>query len=357
MNLMESQTKSFETHWPGRSVRRFASAAITLVATVCPTLAPADQPPSARLENEAVTLQMYLPDPHHGFYRGVRFDHSGMVFSARWANHTFFAQWHNPPEPSAHDNVAGTAEEFGMEQPLGYAGAKPGGTFVKIGVGVLRRPDDQAYQFYRAYEVEQWLEWKVEQSKNLIRFQQELRERDGWGYRYAKEIELLKDQPGFVIRRTLKNTGSRTIRTDHYGHNFVNIDNIAVGRSYHLTFPFEPHSVGTAPPSVRIDGKSVSFAVDSLGQNVWMQLRGGKTAQDHGVTISAAASDKGATAQGHGATLRISGDLPPTKWVIYGAAHAVCPEPFVEISLAPGESRTFATQYHFGESHAPAAAK
>jgi len=47
-----------------------------------------------------------------------------------------------------HDNVSGTAGEFGMgiadnvPPPLGFDEAKPGDCFVKIGVGVLRRPDN-----------------------------------------------------------------------------------------------------------------------------------------------------------------------------------------------------------------------
>jgi hypothetical protein len=36
----------------------------------------------------------------------------------------------------------GPADEF---RPLGYDAAKPGGTFVKIGVGMLKRTDEKAY--------------------------------------------------------------------------------------------------------------------------------------------------------------------------------------------------------------------
>ena len=40
-------------------------------------------------------------------------------------------------------------EEF-QKPTLGYDTAKAGGTFVKVGVGVLRKPDDTAYNFREA---------------------------------------------------------------------------------------------------------------------------------------------------------------------------------------------------------------
>ncbi len=36
---------------------------------------------------------------------------------------------------------------------LGYNEAKPGEMFVKIGVGVLRKPDNSPYQFSKLYDI------------------------------------------------------------------------------------------------------------------------------------------------------------------------------------------------------------
>jgi hypothetical protein len=45
-------------------------------------------------------------------------------------------------------------EEFRTaDSALNYAEAKPGETFVKIGVGVLKRPDEARYAFRNPYEL------------------------------------------------------------------------------------------------------------------------------------------------------------------------------------------------------------
>ena len=46
--------------------------------------------------------------------------------------------------------MTGPADEFA---PLGWDEAKPGGSFIKIGVGVLRRPDEGKYDNYKLYEI------------------------------------------------------------------------------------------------------------------------------------------------------------------------------------------------------------
>src|SRR5580704_434991 len=101
-------------------------------------LAPAAEPPQQILANKHLKLTIELPDPVHGYYRGTRFDWSGLVQRAEFAGHTVFAPWKKPPhDPTDHDDVTGTAEEF--SEPLGYADAPAGGTFLKLGVGELEK--------------------------------------------------------------------------------------------------------------------------------------------------------------------------------------------------------------------------
>ena len=44
---------------------------------------------------------------------------------------------------------------------LGFDQAKAGGTFLKIGVGVLRKPDDQDYSPYRLYPIQDGGQWTI----------------------------------------------------------------------------------------------------------------------------------------------------------------------------------------------------
>ncbi len=60
--------------------------------------------------------------------------------------------------PEIHDAVMGPVDEFGQ---VGYDDAKAGGTFLKIGVGILTKPDDKAYNSFRLYPITNPGKWKI----------------------------------------------------------------------------------------------------------------------------------------------------------------------------------------------------
>ena len=71
---------------------------------------------------------------------------------------------------------------------LGYDEAKAGGTFLKIGVGILRKPDDSPYSHYRLYEIVDGGKWSVKKSADAVEFTQELHDASsGYGYVYRKK--------------------------------------------------------------------------------------------------------------------------------------------------------------------------
>ena len=59
----------------------------------------------------------------------------------------------------------GPADEF---RPLGYDAAKPGGAFVKIGVGMLKRTDEKAYDAFRLYPIADHGKWSVKHKGDSI---------------------------------------------------------------------------------------------------------------------------------------------------------------------------------------------
>ncbi len=108
----------------------------------------ADSVPQAAISNGLIHAKFYLPDSVNGYYRSTRFDWSGVMPSLEYAGHTYFGQWFPKYGPTINDAIMGPVESF---QPLGYARAAPGGSFVEIGVGVLTRPDTAAYSPFRYY--------------------------------------------------------------------------------------------------------------------------------------------------------------------------------------------------------------
>ena len=96
-----------------------------------------DDFPRLELENGILKVSLYLPDVEHGYYRGTRFDWSGIIERVDYAGHRFYAPLHASHDPLRHDSVSGPADEFGMFRPMGFAEAGEGESFVKIGVGLL----------------------------------------------------------------------------------------------------------------------------------------------------------------------------------------------------------------------------
>ena len=96
---------------------------------------PAPDVPTATIANGQLRASIYLPDAKTGYYRGARFDWSGVVSSLTYKNHEYFGQWFEQYDPTLHDAITGPVEEFLTgETALGYAEAAPGGTFVRIGI-------------------------------------------------------------------------------------------------------------------------------------------------------------------------------------------------------------------------------
>src|SRR5579863_10509182 len=108
--------------------------------------------PMAEISNGEIQAKVYLPDAKFGFYRATRFDWSGVIYSLQSHGHEYYGRWFQATDPAVHDfvykgsdivaspctSITGPADEFA---PLGWEEAKPRGTFVKIGVGDLRKPD------------------------------------------------------------------------------------------------------------------------------------------------------------------------------------------------------------------------
>src|SRR6266849_580396 len=111
--------------------------------------------PQAEISNGLVHARLYLPDADQGYYRATRFDWAGVIPSLEYKGHTYFCQWFDKYDPKIHDSIIGSVEEFLTDNlPLGYEQAKPGGTFLRIGVGVLRKPaQDPRNKRFFTYEI------------------------------------------------------------------------------------------------------------------------------------------------------------------------------------------------------------
>ena len=238
------------------------------------------------LSHEGMKISVVVPGSADT-YRGTRFSWAGIISEVTWGEHHLFGPWRPGSFPlDLHDNVSGTAGEFGMgtagmPPPLGFDEAAPGGCFVKIGVGVLRRPDTQPYQFHGSYELIEAPAWEVSADSQRIDMRQRLAI-DGFGYDYTHAIELVPGASAFITRHRLTNTGVKPIRQTHYSHNFVVLDRQPVGPDYEVILPFTPGPTFGDGSAAVLQGNRLGFR-RSLHSAVFAMLNGynGDAADNH----------------------------------------------------------------------------
>lgn len=310
---------------------------------VCAAAAQAQiPPPQVLLRNRSATARIYLPDPQRGYYRGTRFDWSGQVFSLRTLRHEFFGQWYDVEDPLRHDSIMGPVEEFRTGgAALGYAEAAPGGEFVRIGVGILRKPDDGPFENFRTYEIVDAGRWKIRRARAWVEFVHTIRPANGYAYEYRKKVRLVRQKPQLVIEHTLKNTGAKTIETDQYNHNFFVIDGLLAGPGVRVIFPFELQTVR----------KFSADFVENRDNRVEIvkEIPAGMSAigEFRGFSSSPADYDIRVEHQPAGAGVRIRGSLPLVKLVFWCMRRTFCPEPYVHLSVPPGRQVSWRLTYDF----------
>src|SRR5262249_48787207 len=149
--------------------------------------------------------------------------------------------WFEHYDPTLHDAIMGPVEEFrGEEGALGYREAPPGGYFIKIGVGLLRKPDEPKYSFFQTYPVANAGKRVVTPESDRVFFQHELSNGEGYAYVYKKTVRLARKKPELIIEHALKNVGHRVIDTTVYNHDFYMIDSQPIGPDYRVEFAFAP---------------------------------------------------------------------------------------------------------------------
>lgn len=319
-------------------MRTLSLVSVALLLTT--TLISLVNPPRKRISNGQVTVEVLLPDATNGYYRGARFDWAGVVSHLEYRKHTYFGQWNDLYDPTHHDAIMGPVDEF--REPLGYEEAKAGGEFVKVGVGVLKKADDGKYSFGKKYTVTNPGTWEVTSGDDFITFEQDLRGVSGYSYRYKKTLRLARNQPVLIIDHELTNTGTKRILTNTYNHNFFMIDNEPTGPNIRTTFDFEIHGEGRGFGTLaNAEGNTLTYLKTlQKGENVFTDdLRKDKSKPvKYGFAVENTKT---------GAGVRVKGDKPVDTMIYWSCPTTACPEPYLNVNLAPGESMDWQISYEF----------
>jgi hypothetical protein len=314
-------------------------AIVTLALTA--SAAFAADPPSAGISNGVVRAKVYLPDAQQGYYRATRFDWSGQVASLEYKGHNYFGQWFEKYDPKINDAIMGPVEEFLTNGAgLGYAEAKPGENFVKIGVGAIRKPDEPRFRQFSTYEIADSGKWSVRKGRDWVEFTQQLPDTSGYGYVYKKTLRLTKNKPEMVLEHRLKNTGKKTIESSAYEHNFYMIDGLPTGPDVVVKFPFEVKATANLNGLAEVRGKELIYLKElQRGQTVQSNLVGyGDTAKDYDIRVENRKA---------GAGVRQTGDRPIERINYWSIRTTACPEAYVHMKIEPGKEFTWRIAYEF----------
>jgi len=300
--------------------------------------------PQTEISNGKITAKFLLPDPDHGYYRATRFDWSGAISSLKTAHHEYFGQWFPKYDPKIHDAIMGPVEEFVKgDTAIGYDEDPAGGTFLRIGVGVVRKPaGEKKFVRFKTYEIVDPGHRALRQGKDWIEFTHDVKSAaTGYGYHYTKTIRLKKGATVMVIEHALKNTGSKPLVTSQYNHNFFVIDGQPSGPGNRIQFAFPLKADNFNPAgATEVRGNEIVFLKElQNGQSTFGEFRGfGSSASDYDIRLEHGKA---------GAGVHITGTLPLSKIVFWSIRTTFCPEAYVDLNVAPGAEMKWAYTYEF----------
>jgi len=297
--------------------------------------------PKASITNGPVQAVLYLPDAKNGYYRASRFDWSGVIPCLAYQGHTYFGIWFSHYDPMVADAIAGPVEEFrSSDGALDYATAKPGELFVKLGVGVLRKGGDTPYQFMTTYPLVDGGKWTVRARGDQVAFRQQLQSPIGIAYDYQKTVRLDHHEPVLILQHRLKNTGTKTIDTEVYDHDFFMLDGAPTGPGMMIRLGFVPKAEQSLEPLAVIQNNQILYQYPlKPGQSAYSFLTGfSNSVSDYNITVEN---------QRTGVGVEQTADVPISRFNFWSIQTTICPEAYIHLVIAPGKTAHWNIRYRF----------
>jgi hypothetical protein len=281
------------------------------------------------LKNE--NLEIHIDHPLEG-YHFSRFDWTGKIIFVKFQNVDLSTTEKNDGI-NEHLFGKGLYNEFGIDTALGFEETKVGGWFHKIGVGLLKKEDNE-YLFHKKYEIDPaTFDMEVAHDKVLIHCNSKAV--NGYAYELKKEIVLHESH--FTINYKLQNKGEKEIHTTEYVHNFIAIDKELMASQYHLRFPFPCNPVEIVNPEMKVDPgqHEFTFIGTPSAQFFYGNLSGNET-------VDAAWELINTNCQ---LGIRETGNFQTNKINLWGWSHVISPELFFRIAVKRGQSVQWSRKY------------
>ncbi len=296
----------------------------------------APQAPAVRIDNGLVSAILFLPDAATGYYRGTRFDWSGAVADLRAGGHSYFGRWFPAYDPKKHDAIPGPVQDYVTGQ--GFEAAPVGGRFVKIGVGVLKKPAEPIRGF-PTLEILDGGRWTTRVRRNAVEFLHVVDDPEsGYGYRYRKTVSLPPGRQQLVLSHRIEATGRHAIDTEMYDHNFFVLDGQPSGPDVEVRFPWAAEAFNIRGDTIAVAGNKLNYK-GPIERPVRMQLKGfGPTPADYDIRVENRRT---------GAGVRVAADRPLSDFVFWTSPRTTCPEAYIHVHADPGKAMDWRITYDF----------
>ncbi|MBN2657866.1 MAG: hypothetical protein JXR86_12455 [Spirochaetales bacterium] len=281
------------------------------------------------LDNKDLNLSLLVPGT---VYKRSRFDWTGIVDQITLSGVPFLGT----ESDGAYRGTEGIglSSEFDIVSPPGYGKTLPGQSFMKIGIGCLRRESSEDYDFMKDYQLTPF-ETEIKTGPDKVTFSQLGCTNRSFSYDLIKEI--IAGDREVIIRFHLINRGRATIKSEEYCHNFFRPGNrdISGSMSFSCSHPFSvAEQIGdldfTEPKRVSFRKKPES--VFYMSGNVLKKTENFSWAiEDREKNISVKGFE----------------DFPVSRIALWGMSHVISPETFNEIVLESGEDLKWSRRYLF----------
>ena len=281
------------------------------------------------IRNNRLTVSIAKPDKYDFTQR---FDRHGFITQVTLDGKDSFCT----KEPEGCTNGVGICNEFNMTNPIGYDEAKPGDKFLKLGVGLLTRKDENPYEFWGKYEVEPSV-YKCEWKEDKVSFQVKPTLCNGYEVLLNKEITL-KDNC-INIKYSLENLGEKPVSIEEYCHNFLRFNDYKVCDDYQLYLPYKVQPIEKTEGIV-INDEGITWNSD-ISDGFYM-----KTSLLDKSYYRAFELKHGPS----GLSIIEEDDFYATRFALWGTKDIISPEVFISFTILPGEIKSFSRSFKFSRS-------
>lgn len=286
------------------------------------------------ITSKDLVVEIMDPTDPKRYHTGQRFTNVAAVLRVTMGGEEFFfhALKHNP----ASDH-AGLASEFDLHAetpPPGFADAKKGEGFIKIGVGILEKNRDQ-WAFYLPQKLLQPAKTTVKWGKSVADFQQVCNGVNGYAYRLTAKVKAVGKT--LSVAWTLKNIGTKPFQTHNYVHNFFRMSDRNVGPDYVLSFPYDYKATGLGKEQKQV--KRDLLFLKEIPKHVNIVVKAPKGYKGKNTVIARHTKT--------GQAIHCETSIPGTRTAVHASKTYLCPEQFIRLELKPGESKSWTRSYTF----------